>query len=213
MDEAIWWFRGRRWAHLSCDGDLEELHRFAAALGVHRISFGGDHYDVTEEQRAAALAAGAQPVDARQLVRLLRRSGLRRPAGEGGHRWTAQLELRWSPAEQPDALPAALLTALPGLAGRPDALAALASAAHGWASTGSLAGRVLRRREERALLLIAERAASPAFALSASPPPPISGWWAWPQPDHRLLEVFIRVPDVPTPLSMSNGAHAPGVGR
>ena len=212
VDEAIWWFRGRRWAHLSCDGDLDELHRFAASLGVHRIAFGGDHYDVTDAQRDAALAAGAVPIGARELVRLLRRTGLRRPAGEGGHRWGAELELRWQPPAGPPVLPGGVASALPWLAAWPRAVDALATATCGWSGAAPLTVRLLRRREERALLMVADAPPPASFALPV-PPPPISGWWAWPQPDHRLLEVFIRAPDAPTQLSMSNDAHASEVYR
>ena len=35
VDEAIWHWKGRRWCHLMAD-DLDELHRFAARLGIHR---------------------------------------------------------------------------------------------------------------------------------------------------------------------------------
>ena len=79
VDRAIWRWRGRRWAHLVSDRDLEELHAFAARLGLARAWFQGDHYDVPETTRARALTLGAQPVDSREVVRRLRRAGLRRP--------------------------------------------------------------------------------------------------------------------------------------
>ncbi len=79
VDEAIWPWRGRRWAHLVSDADLDELHDFAARLGIPRRAFQGDHYDVPTEGRARALELGAVPVGARELVRRLRAAGLRRP--------------------------------------------------------------------------------------------------------------------------------------
>ena len=80
VDPAVWAWRGRRWAHLVSDRDYAELHDFAAGLGLARVAFQGDHYDVDEDTRRAALAAGAEPVDARELLRRLRQAGLRRPA-------------------------------------------------------------------------------------------------------------------------------------
>lgn len=78
VDDAVWAWRGRRWAHLVSDESYEELHAFAAMLGVPRHVFQGDHYDLHEELRAVAVAKGAQEVDSRVLVRRLRAAGLRR---------------------------------------------------------------------------------------------------------------------------------------
>lgn len=77
VDAAVWPWRGRRWAHLVSDESLDELHTFAARLGVDPRLFEGDHYDVTAEWRDQAIALGAEPVDSRVLVRRLRASGLR----------------------------------------------------------------------------------------------------------------------------------------
>lgn len=77
VDAAVWPWRGRRWAHLVSDESLEELHAFAAALGVDRRLFEGDHYDITAWWRERAIAAGAVPVDSRELIRRLRSAGLR----------------------------------------------------------------------------------------------------------------------------------------
>jgi hypothetical protein len=78
VDRAVWPWRGRRWAHLVSDSSYEELHRFAADLGIPRQAFQGDHYDVPSEVRERALALGAEAVDGRVLVRRLRDAGLRR---------------------------------------------------------------------------------------------------------------------------------------
>src|SRR5260221_13648469 len=40
VDDAIWEWRGLRWGHLLAD-DTDDLHRFAAALGIHRTSYQG----------------------------------------------------------------------------------------------------------------------------------------------------------------------------
>jgi hypothetical protein len=78
IDDARWPWRGRYWAHLVSDETYEELHAFAARLGLPRRSFQGDHYDVPAEYRLRAIEMGAQTVPSRQLVRRLRAAGLRR---------------------------------------------------------------------------------------------------------------------------------------
>ena len=78
VDPAVWPWRGRRWAHLVSDASYEELHAFAERLGVPRRAFQGDDYDVPAEMRQQALTIGATAVDSRELVRRLRRAGLRR---------------------------------------------------------------------------------------------------------------------------------------
>ena len=77
IDEARWWWRGRPWCHLVSDQSYEELHEFAAQVGIPRGGFQGDHYDVPEEYRAQLIAAGATAVESRELVRRLRAAGLR----------------------------------------------------------------------------------------------------------------------------------------
>ena len=71
-----------RWSHLTAD-TRTELHAFAARIGLrrnwfqdkpHPVTGGPDvywHYDVTDTKRAAALAAGAQPIDPRQWKTIL----------------------------------------------------------------------------------------------------------------------------------------------
>ena len=77
MDEPRWWFRDRRWCHLVSDESLDELHAFADANGIPRRGFQGDHYDIPEEFREELIAAGAQVVESRELLRRLRDAGLR----------------------------------------------------------------------------------------------------------------------------------------
>jgi hypothetical protein len=77
VDNAVWAWRGRRWAHLVSDQSYVELHSFAERLGLERRWFQGDHYDVPTEYRAIAIELGAEAVDSRQLLRRLRASGLR----------------------------------------------------------------------------------------------------------------------------------------
>lgn len=77
IDPPVWWHRGRRWAHLVSDRDLDELHAFAAAAGIPERGFHGDHYDVPEEWFGEMVARGAEQVSSRDLVRRLRAAGLR----------------------------------------------------------------------------------------------------------------------------------------
>ena len=77
IDEARWWHRGRRWCHLVSDESLDELHEFAAANGIPRRGFQGDHYDIPEEYRDGLVAAGAEVVESRVLLRRLKAAGLR----------------------------------------------------------------------------------------------------------------------------------------
>lgn len=79
VDPAIWSYRDRLWAHLVSDASYDELHAFAARLGLPRRAFQGDHYDVPAELRERAIALGAEPVSGRVLIRRLIASGLRRP--------------------------------------------------------------------------------------------------------------------------------------
>lgn len=78
VDEAIWAFRGELWCHLVSDASYDELHSLAAALGVPRRGFQGDHYDLPARLRERAIELGAQPVTGRTLVTRLLASGLRR---------------------------------------------------------------------------------------------------------------------------------------
>jgi RimJ/RimL family protein N-acetyltransferase len=81
VDECRWPFRGRLWCHLISDTSFEELHQFVGQLGIPRVAFQGDHYDLHETGRAIAIAHGALPVSGRQVVNALRASGLRRGPG------------------------------------------------------------------------------------------------------------------------------------
>jgi hypothetical protein len=55
--------------HLTTDGDLEELHAFAATLGLRRAWFQphhiAPHYDLTASKRMLALEKGARFVPMR----------------------------------------------------------------------------------------------------------------------------------------------------
>lgn len=78
VDECRWPWRGRLWCHLVSDISFDELHQFARQLGLPRVAFQGDHYDLHEDGRARAIVTGAVPVDSRVLLRALKGAGLRR---------------------------------------------------------------------------------------------------------------------------------------
>lgn len=65
------------WCHMISDHSLDELHSFADLLQVPRRGFQGDHYDLPEHVRPLALHHGAIEVPSREIVALLRGSGLR----------------------------------------------------------------------------------------------------------------------------------------
>ena len=56
---------GRLWSHLASDTSYDELHEFAAALGLPPRGFDRDHYDVPDEHYDAMVAAGAREVSSR----------------------------------------------------------------------------------------------------------------------------------------------------
>ena len=79
IDPPVWPAHGTRWSHLVSDHDYDELHEFAAELRLPRRAFDVDHYDVRAADYERAIALGARPVSAKELVRALIASGLRQP--------------------------------------------------------------------------------------------------------------------------------------
>ena len=87
VDEAIFRRWGRRWCHLTADTP-EELHAFAARLGLDRSRFQRkpdrpwvDHYDIAEDKRSQAVALGAIEITLKEAGSQLARK--RRTAGSG----------------------------------------------------------------------------------------------------------------------------------
>ncbi len=82
VDEAIWNWQGRKWCHLLAD-DIDELHRFAREIGLHRSSYQGPpktanpHYDITGFERSRAIALGAIASDRTAIVMVLRQLRLK----------------------------------------------------------------------------------------------------------------------------------------
>lgn len=75
-DTAMGQFRRMKMSHMIADTE-EELHTMAAAIGVARRWYQGDHYDVCKSKRGAAIMRGARAVTLRQLACMaaLRRRG------------------------------------------------------------------------------------------------------------------------------------------
>jgi len=71
-------WRGDKCSHLLAD-TLEELHAFAARLGLRRRHFHHkparpwkDHYDVPEAKRRQAIGLGAEPISFEEAAQILR---------------------------------------------------------------------------------------------------------------------------------------------
>ncbi|HOB04407.1 MAG TPA: DUF4031 domain-containing protein [Propionibacteriaceae bacterium] len=77
IDPARWPAHGTEFSHLVSDTSLDELHRFAASVGIHPRAFDHDHYDVRAASYDRCVAAGAVEVSGEELVRRLIASGLR----------------------------------------------------------------------------------------------------------------------------------------
>jgi hypothetical protein len=66
---------GQWWAHLTTDGDLEELHQFAQSIGLKRSYFQRSavpHYDLTPNKRKLAVEKGAVEKSPKDLSPLRR---------------------------------------------------------------------------------------------------------------------------------------------
>ncbi|MET9427388.1 DUF4031 domain-containing protein [Streptomyces sp. NPDC003036] len=84
IDPPNWPGHGRMWSHMISDVSYDELHAFAEKIGAPRRAFDRDHYDVPSSRYADAVTAGAVEIGSREVVRLLRQSGLRRPKRHSG---------------------------------------------------------------------------------------------------------------------------------
>jgi len=96
-DSRIRW-RGGEWSHLIGD-TTEELHAFAAGLGLERARFHGrparpwtDHYDIPEATRRLAIRRGARPITCRQAAEILRAKRLKVRVALSAHNARAQQE-------------------------------------------------------------------------------------------------------------------------
>ncbi|WP_043348442.1 DUF4031 domain-containing protein [Beutenbergia cavernae] len=93
IDPPRWPAHGTHWSHVVSDSSVAELHAFARRHGIRDRAFDLDHYDVPAERYDDLVLGGAQPVSSGELVRRLRRSGLRVTARE--RRARTRLPARW----------------------------------------------------------------------------------------------------------------------
>ncbi len=105
VDEARWPWRETLWCHLVSDDNLAELHAFAAQLGMRRVGFQGDHYDIDIEMRSVAIDLGATPATSRELIRRMRSAGLRLRPSSPFTKW-ALLQRSGVPGADPSAIAA-----------------------------------------------------------------------------------------------------------
>jgi hypothetical protein len=82
VDEPVWPAHGRLWSHQVSDVSYAELHAFAEMIGAPRRGFDRDHYDIPAARFPMAVWLGAAVVPGREITRILRASGLRRPRHE-----------------------------------------------------------------------------------------------------------------------------------
>lgn len=92
IDTPRWEWRGHLWAHMISDQSLEDLHAAARQLNLRWVSFGRDHYDVPDKLWPAACEI-AQLVDSREIIRSLKRTGLRVPGGKPKKSWRQLADL------------------------------------------------------------------------------------------------------------------------
>ncbi|MCX4660963.1 DUF4031 domain-containing protein [Streptomyces uncialis] len=78
IDPPTWPGHGRLWSHLVSDVSYDELHAFAALIGVPPRAFDRDHYDIPSHRYADVVRAGAVETGSKDLVRRLTEAGLRR---------------------------------------------------------------------------------------------------------------------------------------
>lgn len=83
---------GSLWCHMMTDGPIEELHAFAAKIGLRRSWFQSNprhpHYDLTLKRRERAIRAGAVPLNSIEMLKRCAPDEWRalfvRPAGQEG---------------------------------------------------------------------------------------------------------------------------------
>ena len=81
------------WCHMAADNGFEELHAFAARLGLWPAWFQGDHYDLRPRTRALAVELGAEEVDDRTFL-----SRMHGPRGDRARRRAAARSSAQPPA-------------------------------------------------------------------------------------------------------------------
>lgn len=73
---ARWFGNGKMSCHMMVAGDIEQLHKFAARIGLFRRYYqeksSWPHYDLTPNRRANAIALGAIQIDSKRLAAIRR---------------------------------------------------------------------------------------------------------------------------------------------
>lgn len=82
VDQCRWFYKDHRWCHMVSDVSIEDLHRFAAHLGLSIRGFHADHYDLQQHVREVAVSHGAIEVTSREVVTVLIQSGIRMSPAE-----------------------------------------------------------------------------------------------------------------------------------
>ena len=75
VDKSIYRYRRMVMCHMLAD-NLDELHEMAEKIGVKRRWFqqgSTPHYDICKSKRALAIEHGAQEVNRREVVTIIRR--------------------------------------------------------------------------------------------------------------------------------------------
>jgi hypothetical protein len=79
---------GKESCHMTTDGDMEEIHAFAARIGLKRAWFQEHkilpHYDLTPARRAAAVRAGAVEMNGTDMLRAYKAAKAARDAAKAG---------------------------------------------------------------------------------------------------------------------------------
>ena len=77
VDPPLWPAHGTYFSHLVSDTSMDELHAFAEQIGLSARAHDRDHYDLPVSRYHDAVVAGAREVSPAEVVRALRRAGLR----------------------------------------------------------------------------------------------------------------------------------------
>lgn len=171
IDPPTWPGHGRLWSHLISDTSYQELHDFAASVGIPRRAFERDHYDVIAERYESVVAAGARPARSREIVAMLHAAGLRRR-----HRSVLApvVGRRWPPPLRPGDLVAVVAPSGPV---SPDRLAPGMALLESWGLRVRLQPRALVR-DLRLPYLAADDRQRAADLSSAWADPEVAAVWA-----------------------------------
>jgi hypothetical protein len=90
IDDLFEWGKRGSWCHMVTDGNLEELHTFAAKIGLKRCWYQSQshpHYDLRPSKRDLAIKNGAETITGRQLVEIM----LKKEKSKPWRRWISEM--------------------------------------------------------------------------------------------------------------------------